>query len=199
MVTIRRGSAYGSEWIYYTQDGRALYCVIYEKSVGHIEILKFDPEKWRVHWFKKITDVDSVSFVRLVEWTDVVVVIDFQRSSGRLGILCQSKPERKIRGYKSSEASLKFSNSFGDFQTFISQGRLMSVSRILGSVIDLQHPLVAARVARFVEPKFLPGNELKALAFNNGRLTFISEKEGRLVFIDTISEEFNVLSLHRSK
>ena len=198
VVTIRRGNA----WSYYTQDGKGLYCVIYDKSVGHIEILKFDPETWRAHWFKKITGVSSVSFVRLAEWTgenSVAVVIDFQRSSGRLGILCQSEPERKIRGYKSSGGSLKFSYNFGDFQTFMSHGRLISVSKILGSVIDLRRPLAAARIARFVESKFLPSNELKALAFKNGRLTFISEKEARLVFIDTIPEEFSTLSHYRSK
>ena len=192
LITVRWGSPHSREWVYYTQDGRALYCVI----------LKFNMETGRAHRFKTITEVESVSFVRLAEWTGeniAAVVIDFQRSRGGLRMLWQYDPERKIRGYKSSGASLKFShNSADEFQTFMSQGLLMSICKLLGSVTSLQQSLKTTRIARFAEPRFLPSNELKVVGFNNGRLTFISEREVRLVFIDTIPAEFNVCTVSSS-
>src|SRR5437762_2883199 len=117
VVIVKWERADPNEWVYYTQDGKALYCVIYDKSCWHIELLKFNLETWLHHRFKKVTGVDSVSFVRLAEWTvenKVAIVIDFQKISGSLRILCQSEPERRIRGYKSSGASLKFPRRFAD-------------------------------------------------------------------------------------
>jgi hypothetical protein len=171
--------------MYYTADGKALFCASHRMSISQLEIFRFDLDAHPRYESKLLENVAWVHLTNLVEScneytndieTLFLIQLRYHTLDSAQLCLAVSAELREIK-----------SHLLGKYEGMIvSQSEAVLVDYASGTVSNWQilSPL-PERVATFDED--IRDDVDMPVAFNKGRLTFISN-EGKFIFIDTVSE-----------
>jgi hypothetical protein len=181
--------------MYYTLDAQALYCASHNTSSGRLEMTKFDLDGRSLYQYKVLENVDWVAATHLVQWhcaeTGFATTLRYKREDAeRLGIGLTNAEGESVQVCSAIlfESSKIASYVLGAFERMVMRhGQTITIDYLCGTVSlwgdDSPLPV---RIASFVSQD-LHNEVFTAVAFNMGRLTFIS-KDGKFIFVDTISE-----------
>lgn len=179
--------------LYYSKDGKFLFCAIHQ-MLKRLQVVTYNLKTLQSYPFcEDLNDVSSVTFSQLLKLDDCNAII-FQviRSPTKLKTFGRKEEGSEIRWFLDNGAVGSFQADGIHSDLIVSEGSLMSVRKLEGRIISWSPSMKRAapfrmfvEIASFEKLHADISWNLQALAFNNGRITFLSKTEGKFIFINT--------------